>query len=336
MSFNLKVATFKLLTAVMATRATRTVPCSYLKRDGSICSRSSFGGTCFQHVGRTILFPCRLCGKGTRSATSICTTPGPCKIAQHTAMEAAKRAAKREPTPITSEDLDALVDELINSSASILKSSVADSTPIIESLKIIATGEIIPKGIIDRKDSIITRDDTTRFAAEVLCDAASVVNQFELDSRKKLVQMVLKIGHLVDIVGSYISIKPPLEPIKALFGQHHKTGYARFIKRKGEMISLCATQKTYPEVGCKLVFGITITDVQAAGSGKSLEHTILIAGYISVSDFWNWLINNSDLISYIDCYSGSDGSKESLKKLSPLQSVSSSMRDRFDDALFTI
>ena len=92
------------------------IKCSYIKRDGSVCGKGSVTGLCGVHSRCNPQRACRLCGKGTQSASGICATPGPCKTAQHTAMEAAKRVAKRraevEAPLITADDLDGLVDEL--------------------------------------------------------------------------------------------------------------------------------------------------------------------------------------------------------------------------------
>ena len=91
------------------------IECTYIKRNGSICGKGSVIGLCGVHSRRNPQRACSLCGKGTQSATGICTTPGRCKAAQHTALGCAKRRAARKTASLSVlyADLDAAVDELL-------------------------------------------------------------------------------------------------------------------------------------------------------------------------------------------------------------------------------
>jgi hypothetical protein len=44
--------------------------------------------------------------------TGVCGTAGPCRVEQHLITLRMHRAARKEPPPVTAEDLDAMVDEL--------------------------------------------------------------------------------------------------------------------------------------------------------------------------------------------------------------------------------
>lgn len=96
----------------------KTVPCTYLKFDGTVCNKSCYGGICGQHIVRVPHYPCLGCGRGTFSASGYCATPGPCLLAQRAASaragNAARKAAKNTSPPVTDEELDSLVDELLD------------------------------------------------------------------------------------------------------------------------------------------------------------------------------------------------------------------------------
>ena len=95
----------------------QTVPCTYLKYNGSVCDKMCYGGLCGMHVDRKPHTPCLGCGHGTYSVTGYCAAPGPCLIAQRAetarTLQAAKRAAaKHAPASIANVELDKFVDEL--------------------------------------------------------------------------------------------------------------------------------------------------------------------------------------------------------------------------------
>lgn len=93
----------------------KSVPCTYLKRNGSLCGKNCFGGICSFHARCAQHVACSRCGKGTHSVSGICSSSG-CRKAQLTVMA---RTLRYERSLADSEiaapncELDALVDELL-------------------------------------------------------------------------------------------------------------------------------------------------------------------------------------------------------------------------------
>jgi len=82
-------------------------------RNGMICGQKCIGTICSKHAHCAHQIACQICGKGTQSASGFCTTPGPCKRAQHATMSRASRTAGQAPARAVSTALDDLVDELL-------------------------------------------------------------------------------------------------------------------------------------------------------------------------------------------------------------------------------
>jgi hypothetical protein len=96
------------------------IKCSYIRRDGSVCNKGSVRGICAIHVHCNPQRPCRICGRGTQSASGYCYAAGACRNAQRVAIVQKFYAKKKlavnaatSPLPITSAELDALVEELL-------------------------------------------------------------------------------------------------------------------------------------------------------------------------------------------------------------------------------
>lgn len=91
--------------------SSKCVGCAYIKRDGLVCDKKCYGGICWAHARCGAMRRCRLCGRGTQSASGICHADGACRKAQHNENTRLNVAAKR--APLCAAELDALLDELL-------------------------------------------------------------------------------------------------------------------------------------------------------------------------------------------------------------------------------
>ena len=76
-------------------------PCTYYGRNGSLCGKPSYNGTCKIHRKRVSLTPCILCARGTASKTGYCT----CSYRQMYVSSKMKRLA---------DEMDEYIDEVLS------------------------------------------------------------------------------------------------------------------------------------------------------------------------------------------------------------------------------
>ncbi len=279
----------------MPARASRTIPCTYLRRNGLMCGRNCFNGTCSQHVGSARLSPCRLCGRGTQSVTGICTTIGLCKTAQHTALEGAKRAAKREAPPVTAEDLAGLVDELVAEFAaaeyakdghgSLVPISVLYIKKVVRTPLTIMQDAVVPEGILKEHIFRTKQNKIRHFAAEILCAAASEINLQEWHNKRALLKVGLGVTDVVDLIGQYTLFLPYPEMILHFFNNHTTEGYGPDMYGKGPIMRL------WPHVPLPSDKGATLKFYMETGYSTSVGgHAPRIGECVTAVEFWEWLL----------------------------------------------
>ena len=76
-------------------------PCTYYGRNGSLCGKPSYNGTCKIHRKRVSLTPCILCARGTASKTGYCT----CSYRQMYVSSKMKRLA---------DEMDGYIEEVLS------------------------------------------------------------------------------------------------------------------------------------------------------------------------------------------------------------------------------